>query len=121
MLDINWYYTIPIDFEYKNYILLNYLSEIDASYAQHKLSPYLLYTEKMIIELNNFNHSLFDLKLSLKKDILGFNSKGIIYSKPETIKEIEEIKEIVEYSLPLLESKIKVGYKLFNKYPQLLY
>lgn len=111
----------PLDFEYKNYLLLHYISEIDESYATLKLSPYLLYTEKLVTELVNFNNSLSLFKSSLKKDLIGFNFKGIIYSEPEIIKEVEDIKELVEYSTPLLDSKVKLGYKLFNKYPQLLY
>ena len=121
MLDLNWYYKIPIDFEYKNYILLGYLSEIDISFSERKLSPYLLYTEKLITELNHFNNNLENFKKSLKKEIISFNWNGIIYSEIETIKEIEDISELIEYSIPLLNSKIILGYKLFKKYPQLLY
>lgn len=120
MLDINWYYTIPIDFEYKNYILLSYLSEIDKSFAIGKLSPYLLHTEKLIKELKGYEDVI--KKFNFKKEIKSFNWKdGIIYSEEKPMKEIILINEIVEYSIPLLEYKIVTGYKLFKKYPQLLY
>lgn len=111
----------PIDFEYKNYLLLHYISQIDESYANLKLSPYLLYTEKLVTELTTFNNSLLIFKSSMKKDLIGFSYKGLIYSEQEVIKEVENINELVEYSVPLLDSKVKLGYKLFNKYPQLLY
>ena len=122
MLDLNFYYQPPFDFEYKNYLILAYLSEVDASYALHKLSPYLLYTEKLLTELDKFQLVLNNFEKSIKKDMVGFSWKeGIIYSKMETLKEVNEIKEIVEYSVPLLQSKITIGYKLYKKYPQLLY
>jgi len=35
--------------------------------------------------------------------------------------EIKIVFEIVEYSTPLLNSKIKLGYKLLDKYPQILF
>ena len=121
MLELNFYYVSPIDFEYKNYLILDFLSKIDASFSTHKLSPYLLYTEKLVLELNKFkeNFNLFNKNIS--KNILGFDFKtGIIYEEIKNDK-IEEILEIVEYSKPLFESKIKLGYKLFNKYPQILF
>ena len=121
MLSLTFYVEPPHDFEYKNYKLLSYLSEIDVSYANLKLSPYLLHTEKLIDELVGFNSSLISFKSSLKKEVIGLKWNGIVYSEIDTIKEVEDINELVEYSIPLLESKIKLGYKLFKKYPQLLY
>ena len=51
MLKIDWYLEHPLDFEYKNYILLDYILSIDKSYQLHQLSPYLLWTENLINEL----------------------------------------------------------------------
>ena len=45
----------------------------------------------------------------------------IIRKDIEKNDEIKIIFEIVDYSTPLLESKIKLGYKLLDKYPQILY
>ena len=43
------------------------------------------------------------------------------YSEIETPEKLKEVIEIIDYSKPLLEVKLKLGYKLFEKYPQLLY
>jgi hypothetical protein len=121
MLNLNFYYSSPIDFEHKNYLILDFLSKIDESFSIHKLSPYLLYTEKLVSELNNFKINLELFNKNIRKNILSFDfKKGIFY---EEIKndEISEILEIVDYSKPLLEAKIKLGYKLFVKYPQILF
>lgn len=121
MLELDFYYRTPIDFEYKNYILLDYLSQLDKAFSLHNLSPYLLHTEKLISELDMFKFKMEILEKDLKKDIIGFSwQSGIIYSEINN-SVLKEIIEIVDYSKPLLEVKIKMGYKLFEKYPQILY
>lgn len=123
MLQLDWYYQTPIDFEHKNYLLLQYLSSVDQSYSQHRLSPYLLWTEKLLTELNEFNSKCGILETSIKKDIESFDFKSLKVIRKEIHKndEMRVVFEIVEYSKPLLESKIKLGYKLLNKYPQVLF
>jgi len=122
MLELDWYIKPCIDFEYQNYILLDYLSQIDKSFAVHQLSPYLLYTEKLIGELEVFRMNTKLFQKEIKRDIIGFSWKsGIIYSEIETPEKLKEVIEIIDYSKPLLEVKLKLGYKLFEKYPQLLY
>jgi hypothetical protein len=122
MLELDWYIKPCIDFEYQNYILLDYLSQIDKSFAIHQLSPYLLYTEKLIAELEVFRINMKLFEKELKRDIIGFSFKnGIIYSEIKTPDKLKEVIEIVEFSKPLLDGKLKLGYKLFDKYPQLLY
>ena len=73
MLSLDWFCQVPLDFEHKNYLLLQYLKLVDDSFSVRKLSPYLLWTEKLVKELVDF------------------------------------------------QSKIDLGYKLLNKYPQLLF
>ena len=122
LLPLNFYYSAPVDFEHKNYLILNYLAKVDKSYGDLILSPYLLWTEKLTKEIKDFNSSYIEFRNSLKKDMIGFNyTTGIQYSKINTLKELEEIIQIVDYSLPLLESRIQLGYRLNNRYPQLLY
>jgi hypothetical protein len=122
MLELDWYIKPCIDFEYQNYILLDYLSKIDSAFAIHHLSPYLLHTEKLIGELEVFRMNIKLFEKEIKRDIIGFSFKsGIIYSEIKTPDKLKEVIEIVEFSKPLLDSKLKLGYKLFQKYPQLLY
>ena len=121
-LEETWFYDPPIDFEHKHYLLLQYLSDIDKSYSLLKLSPYLLYTEKITESMRNFRIGLKNQKKLMVGKILGFSlQRGIVREEVEDIPEIEEIEEIVDYSLPLLDSKVKMGYKLLKKYPQVLF
>ncbi len=121
MLELDWYIKSPIDFEYKNYLLLDYISKMDNSYSQLKLSPYLLWTERLVSEITKFQYQSKLFEESLKKEFNGITSFGIVYKGISRPQEIEEIFEIIDYSKPILEAKIKIGYKLFTKYPQILY
>jgi len=123
MLQLDWFCQTPLDFEHKNYLLLQYLKSIDDSYSSHILSPYLLWTEKLVFELKDFTIKSSILESSLKRDMVSIDLSRmrIIRKEIERNDEIKIIFEIVEYSTPLLESKIKLGYKLLDKYPQILY
>lgn len=123
MLELDWYCQTPLDFEHKNYLLLQYLKSIDDSYSSHILSPYLLWTEKLVNELKDFTSKSLRLESSLKRDIVSFDliKMQIVRKQIEKNDEIKIIFEVVEYSTPLLESKIKLGYKLLDKYPQILF
>jgi hypothetical protein len=123
MLDLNWFYQSPIDFEHKNYLLLHYLSTVDSSYSQRILSPYLLWTEKLVRELQDFRIKSHQIESSIRTEIksLDLIQMKVIRKEVDKNKEIKLIFEIVEYSTPLLESKLKLGYKLLDKYPQILY
>jgi hypothetical protein len=123
MIKIDWFISSPLDFEYKNYVLMGYLQSLDQSYGIRRLSPYLLFTEKLIFELNSFKLKKREFEIKLQKNIFTFDNNKLIISKtsipePDTIKLVEEI---VDYSTPILESKVKLGYKLLSKYPQILF
>jgi hypothetical protein len=123
MLKMEWYIEQPLDFEYKNYILLDYLQSVDKSFGIHQLSPYLLWTEKLISELDTFEMRRKQFLESTKQTKVIF-SDGAIRLIKKTIDEPESvqiIKEIIQYSRPILESKVKIGYTLLGKYPQILW
>lgn len=123
MLNLDWYCQTPLDFEHKNYLLLQYLKSLDDSFSSHVLSPYLLWTEKLVKELQEFKSKTQFIESNLKRDIESIDLKRMQIVRKE-IKKNDEIKivfEVVEYSTPILESKIKLGYKLLDKYPQILF
>lgn len=123
MLKIDWYLEDPLDFEYKNYILLDYIQSVDKSYQEYKVSPYLLWTERLFNELNDFEQKRVQFLKSVEKEYISFES-GKIQILKKNIREPNQIKiitEIIDFSKPILESKIKFGYKLLDKYPQILF
>ena len=123
MLQLDWFCQSPLDFEHKNYLLLQYLKSIDDSYSELKLSPYLLWTEKLVKELQDFKIKSQYFESSIRRDIISIDISKMMIVRKEIEKndEIKIVFEIVEYSTPLLESKIKLGYKLLDRYPQILF
>jgi hypothetical protein len=122
ILKEDWFFQPPIDFEHKHWILLQYLSDIDKSFSLMKLSPYLLATEKVVESMKSFKIKFREHKKLIVGRAIGFSLEtGIIRERVEDPKDISEIDEIVDYSIPLLDSKVQFGYKLLKKYPQVLF
>lgn len=121
MLGLDWFLSEPIDFEHKNYLLLSYVSELENSYSIRRLSPYLLWTEKLVTELKIFKENLQNFESSLRREVVGISNLDLIYDEIKKPRKMDELIEIVDYSKPILESKLEIGYKLFKKYPQVLY
>lgn len=120
ILPLTWYIESPIDFEHKQYILYAYLQNVDNSFLKKVVSPHLLHMEKMIEELNNFNNSFQTIKRNFDKHryvYTGINKK----LEGENDELIIQLKEIVEFSIPQVNSRIKFGYKVLEKNKQILY
>jgi hypothetical protein len=121
MLNLNWYAEAPIDFEHKNYLLLDYVMKVDEAYASLRLSPYLLWTERLVSDMDSFIASHDSFLTGLPKRIECIEGGRISWVQFQVPAEVRELIEIVEYSRPILESKVRAGYKLFDRYPQILY
>jgi hypothetical protein len=119
LLSLTWFIESPIDFEHKQYLLFAYLQKVESSFLEKKLSPHLLHLEKLSDELFGFESS-FEL---IKKD---FDKNRYIYFdnyklEGENNEIILEIREIVNFSLPQIEPRIKMGYKILEKNKQILF
>ncbi len=123
MLNIDWYIQYPLDFEYKNYILLDYIQQVDRSYQVKILSPYLLWTESLLNELKTFERKRMEFIKSVEKRQINFEGGKISMAEKriETPDNLKIVNEIVEYAIPIFESKVFMGYKLLDKYPQILF
>jgi len=118
-LSTTWYLNHPIDFEHKQYLLFAYLQTVDNSFYNKLLSPHLLHLEELMDELVAFESSFNKLfeQLNQNKYIYFDNVKleGI------DNKEIYEIKDIVQFSIPQIKPRIELGYKILKKNNQILY
>ena len=123
MLNIDWYIQHPLDFKYKNYMLLDYIQQVDRSYQMKILSPYLLWTENLVNALNILEANRRELIKSTERKSISFQSGKIsmVEKKIDTVENLKVVSEIIEYAMPILESKVVMGYKLLDKYPQILY
>lgn len=119
LLPTTWFIETPIDFEHKQYVLLSYLQNVELSFLDKRLSPHLLHLEKLVDELLSFQSS-FNM---IKKD---FNKNRYIYFdnvklEGEDDEIITQVIEIVDFSIPQIEPRLKMGYRILEKNKQILY
>jgi len=118
-LNLDWYFESPLDFELKQYRLLSYLRVVEDSFLLKKLSPHLLHLEKIKTELINFKESYHNLYGSLLKN-------KYFYFKDNSLdgidnEELYVVYDIVNFSIPQVESKISLGYSILEKHKQILF
>jgi len=122
-LDKNWFLNEPLDFEYKQYILLDYIQGVRKYFLQNKLYPVLsdlISHYKKVLEYQNGLKR--NLNYSFSKKLIGIDWEGkeIIY-EPEVVSDFVEpcpIEEIVEFSIPIFQEVIDEGkaiYDFFNE------
>lgn len=120
ILPIGWYFESPIDYEHKQYVLLGYLLKVDSSFLEKQLSPHLLHLEKLTKELLQFENSFVDIKKKFDKNrYIYFSDNSKLVGEDNTL--IYEIKEIVDFSIPQIQTRIDLGYKILGKNSQVLY
>jgi hypothetical protein len=123
LLKLTWWMEEPIDYEYKQYILLDYLQKIEKLFIDREFSPYLLHTEKLYEEMAISLEFIDNFEEEMTKNTLVFTQTGVEMeeSKLPTIKELEEMKLILRFSVPLLKEKVKFGKNLWKESPTILW
>lgn len=119
LISPTWFIESPIDFEHKQYLLLAYLQRVESSFLNKKLSPHLLHLEKLTDELVGFKSSLEIIKRDFDRNRYVYFDNVKLEGENNGI--IIEIKEIVSFSIPQLEPRIKLGYKILEKNNQILF
>ena len=116
-LSQNWITENHIDFEYKKYILLAYLNEVNTSFESNKLYPYFSqviehYKSALVVKENKkLINDFFPTKLSrIDPQNLNLEYKKIITDD----KIMEEIDQIVNYSIGKFEFFLKEGKKIYD-------
>ena len=121
IIPLNWYSESPIDFEHKQYVILSYLQTVDSYFIQKRLSPHLLHMESMIIEMLNFQESLASMRKRFDKEryVLLFQDNPKLKGEKNLL--VEEIEEVVDFSIPLIQNRVDLGHKILAKNNQLLF
>lgn len=116
-LNPNWITEKLIDFEYKQYILLAYLSEVEKAFDKTQLYPYfseLIEHYKNAKIIKEQQNAIAD---SFPKKLLGFNKETLQPEFERLINDnslMQEILQIVEFSLPKFEYYLKEGKKIYD-------
>jgi hypothetical protein len=113
----NWIVENLIDFEYKKYELLAYLQGIKQDFKDEKLYPALsdlIAHYNNLVTLKNNKHQLND---SFKKILskIDLDKLKLIYESTEKDSDmILEIENIINFSIPKLETHLKEGKEIYS-------
>lgn len=119
-LPIDWYIQEPLDFEHKSYMILGYLQTVDHSFIiDKKVSPYLLHLERLLEELDEYEVTYYKMLEGFRRNRYTYFENPKLDGLNNTL--VTEVKEIVSFSAPLIETRIEYGYKVLDKFNQLLY
>jgi hypothetical protein len=122
LLENDWFYQAPIDFEHKQYKFFAYLKEVDEAFYGKIFSPYLLHTEKLVEEMKTSYCYIDSFQKSLIKKSIFWSVEGLyIRKEAPTMKELETVVEILEFCIPLAENRVDLGRKLHKKFPGILF
>jgi hypothetical protein len=113
----NWITEHLIDFEYKKYQLLAYLQEVKENYASTRVYPWLSEVIDHYKNLLSVKKNSEEIKPGGKGELKGFNWKDLTLDYEVTEEDdelIREIKQIIDYSLPLFFSNIKEGKLIYD-------
>lgn len=117
MLHINWLTEKHIDFEYKKYILLDYLQKIDKRFREVKLYPYypqLITQHKNLVTLRNHKKIMAE---SFEKELKEMDLKNLKMKYRKLVHDddlMKEIDSIIDYSIPKFEFYIEEGKSIHN-------
>jgi len=123
LLKLTWWMEDPIDYEYRQYVLLDYLQKIERHFYNKDFSPYLLHTEKLYEEMSISLEFIEAFEESITKSELVFTKSGLGWKEqtPPTIDEVEEMKNILRFSIPKLKEKVLLGKELWKNSPTILW
>jgi hypothetical protein len=116
-LSKNWFIEGSIDFEYKKYILLDYLQEINRYFDKSKLYPNLT---GLIFHFNNLlyfkkNKSMLQQAFPQRLTLADIEAVKLTYQKiVDDDSSMKEIEAIITYALQKMDPAIQTGKEIYD-------
>ncbi|MDB4902536.1 MAG: hypothetical protein JWQ63_1817 [Mucilaginibacter sp.] len=116
-LSINWFIEGSIDFEYKKYILLDYLQEINRHFDKSKLYPNLT---DLIFHFNNLlyfkkNKTMLQQAFPQRLTKADIEAVKLTYQKiVDDDSSMQEIEMIITYALQKMDPAIQTGKEIYD-------
>ncbi|QSE96739.1 hypothetical protein [Fulvivirga lutea] len=116
-LKSDWITDGLIDFEYKKYILLAYLKNVQAAFNRVELYPSMAELVMHYQNLMDLKNGQDELQNKFPKELKGIDRETLtliyqeLVSKNDTLKEIDDI---VNYSIPKLKGSIEEGKEIYE-------
>ena len=116
-LEQNWITEGLIDFEYKKYLLLAYLKEVNEHFDKNKLYPFLseiITHYQNLLSLKEGKNELSD-KFSSKVTSVDMKDFKLKYEKLIEDNEVmKEIESIINFSIPKFDKYLKEGKEIYD-------
>jgi len=116
-LSENWLTERHIDQEYKRYVLLAYLKEVNASFSKIKLFPQFNDLKGHYDQLSLLNAEVDNLFSHFPKEAIGVDLGKLQFNYQLTTEEsdlIKELKDIIAYSIPKIKECVEDGNQIFE-------
>src|ERR1700688_803352 len=116
-LSKNWFIEGSLDFEYKKYILLDYLQEINRHFDKSKLYPNLT---DLIFHFNNLlyfkkNKSMLQQAFPQRLTLADIEAVKLTYQKiVDDDSSMQEIEMIITYALQKMDPAIQTGKEIYD-------
>ncbi|MFK7757454.1 MAG: hypothetical protein AB8B53_11040 [Flavobacteriales bacterium] len=116
-----WFSEGLLDVEYKRYILLAYLLEVEKEYKQSKIFPALQNLAQNMTSMKEFKEKCDELSNAFPKTLKGINPESLSLSFTPNIHDPELLSvmyEIIDFSLPKIEQKVQEGKEIYDTVEQ---
>jgi hypothetical protein len=116
-LSKNWFIEGSIDFEYKKYILLDYLQEINRHFDKSRLYPNL---SDLIFHFNNLlyfkkNKTMLQQAFPQRLTLADIEAVKLTYQKiVEDDSSMKEIEQIITYAMQKMDPAIQTGKEIYD-------
>ena len=108
-LSTDWLFESHIDLEYKSYVLLAYLKEVSNAFEINRLYPYLADLVAHYNGLLNIRSEHERLEEAFPKNLRSIRPNfQLEYEKMGHPESLQEVIEIIEYSIPLLKKHLPI-------------
>jgi hypothetical protein len=117
MLSKNWLTEKHIDFEYKKYVLLAYLKEVDDHFGANCLYPSLSDLIAHYRQIVSIKENKQQLKDAFPQRLQQLNMEHFLLSYEKIIQDdalMSELESIIDYSIPRFKSHLADGKKIYD-------
>lgn len=115
-LSENWITEHLMDFEYKKYMLLGYLKQVKEHFNQQKLYPDFAELIAHYKNLMRLKHNTTALENNFKRRLKGVDLQNLKLEYENTVNDelLDELKQIILFSEPLIASELNKGKTIFD-------
>lgn len=115
-LQDTWFCESPIDFEHKQYILLDFLQSVSEDFSLLKLYPSLVELGRQVTNMETFRiQQKFVLNRLRKPKGFNWQTNEIIYEEAEQSVQLKEVNDIIDYAISNLNPVINRGQALYDR------